>query len=188
MNKNTLNKQNRHILRSISRGSAETRTLYRDGLRDRILVSHLFYRTLSRHQDTHFVELSKHSERAVGKHHLVWRHLRESECKGKKIQMSKYHKKNQPADTIVFLKKGVLCLFYLHIKQMRQMLSFSLPHAVPGVGDKHHRDLVLPIAVHQVPKALLGCRDGCPAPHQHPIDVKEKPEGVGGLRRELGHR
>lgn len=83
MNKNTLNKQNRHILRSISRGSAETRTLYRDYLRDRILVCHLFYRTLSRHQDTHFVELGKHSQRAVGKHHLVWRHLRESECKEK---------------------------------------------------------------------------------------------------------
>lgn len=64
---------------------------------------------------------------------------------------------------------------------MRQMLSFGLPHAVPSIGDKHHRHLEFPIAVHQVPKELLGCRDRRLAPHQHPIDVKEEPEGVGAL-------
>lgn len=81
-----------------------------------------------------------------------------------------------------------MLIFYLHIKQMRQMLSFGLPHAVPSIGDKHHRHLVFPIAVHQVPKALLGCRDRRLAPHQHPIDVKEEPEGVGALRREPGQK
>lgn len=42
----------------------------------RILVSDLLYRTLSRHQHTLFMELGKHSQRTVGQHHLVWRHLR----------------------------------------------------------------------------------------------------------------
>lgn len=71
---------------------------------------------------------------------------------------------------------------------MGQMLGFGLPHAVPSVGDKHHRHLVFPIAVHQVPEALLGCGDRRPTPHQHPINVEEEPEGVGTLRRELGQR
>lgn len=66
------------------------------------------------------------------------------------------------------------------------MLSFRLPHAVPSIGDKHHRHLIFPIAVHQVPEALLGCRDRRPASYQNPINVKEEPEGAGGaLRREL---
>lgn len=76
---------------------------------------------------------------------------------------------------------------YLHLKQMWQMLSFGLPHTVPSVGDKHHRHLVFPIAVHQVPEALLGCRDQCPAPNQHPVNVKEEPKGAGALRREWWH-
>lgn len=62
------------------------------------------------------------------------------------------------------------------------MLSFGLSHAVPSVGDKHHGDLVVPLAVHQGPKALLGCRDGRAAPDQHPINVKEEAKGVGALR------
>lgn len=61
------------------------------------------------------------------------------------------------------------------------MLSFGLPHAVPSIGDKHHGDLVLAVAVHQVSKTLLGCRDGCAAPNQHPINVKEEAKGVGAL-------
>lgn len=65
------------------------------------------------------------------------------------------------------------------------MLSFGLPHAVPSIGDKHHRHLVFPIAVHQVPEALLGSRDRRPAPHQHPINVKEEPERAGVLTRKL---
>lgn len=68
------------------------------------------------------------------------------------------------------------------------MLSFGLPHAVSSVGDKHHGHLVLPTAVHQVSKTLLGCRDRGSASHQHAIDVKEEPERVGALRRDLGHR
>lgn len=65
---------------------------------------------------------------------------------------------------------------------MGQMLSFGLPHAVPSVGDEHHGHLVSPVAINQVPEALLGLRDGCPAPHQHPIDVEEEPEGLVALR------
>lgn len=68
------------------------------------------------------------------------------------------------------------------------MLCFGLPHAIPSIGDKYHRHLVFPIAVHQVPEDLLGTRDWRPAPHQHPIYVKEEPEGAGALRRELGQR
>lgn len=64
------------------------------------------------------------------------------------------------------------------------MLSFGLPHAIPSIGDKHHRYLVFPITVHQVSKTLLGCRDGRAAPNQHPIDVKEEAKGVGALRRQ----
>lgn len=44
------------------------------------------------------------------------------------------------------------------------------------------------MAVHQVLEALLGCRDRRPASNQHPINVKEEPEGAGALRRELGAR
>lgn len=65
------------------------------------------------------------------------------------------------------------------------MFGFGLPHAVPSVGDKHHRHLIFPISVHQVSEALLGCRDwGCPT-HQHPINVKEEPKGVGALWIEM---
>ena len=42
----------------------------------RILVSHLYDLALSRHQHTHVVELAEHTQRTVGQHHLVWRHLR----------------------------------------------------------------------------------------------------------------
>lgn len=66
---------------------------------------------------------------------------------------------------------------------MGQMLSFGLPHAVPSVGDEHHRHLVSPFAINQVPEALLGLRDGRPAPHQHAINVEEEPEGLVALRR-----
>lgn len=65
------------------------------------------------------------------------------------------------------------------------MLGLVLPHAVACVCDKYHGHLVLPIAVHQVPKALLGFRDQRPAPHQHPIDVEEEPEGAGAPGRDL---
>lgn len=82
----------------------------------------------------------------------------------------------------------VTSTIYLHIEHVRQMLSFGLPHAVSSVGDKHHGHLVLPTAVHQVSKTLLGCRDRGSASHQHAIDVKEEPERVGALRRDLGHR
>lgn len=68
------------------------------------------------------------------------------------------------------------------------MLSFGLPHAVPSIGDKHHRHLVFPVAVDQVPETLLGCRDRCPATDQNPINVKEEPKGVGALRRALGQK
>lgn len=71
---------------------------------------------------------------------------------------------------------------------MRQMLSFGLPHAISSIGDKHHGHLVLPTAVHQVPKALLCSGDRSSAPHQHSIDVKQEPKGVGALRRDLGQR
>lgn len=64
------------------------------------------------------------------------------------------------------------------------MLSFRLPHAVPCVCNKHHRNLVLPVAVHQVPEALLGCRDRGPASDQDPIYVKEEPKGAGVLQGE----
>lgn len=53
---------------------------------DRILMSDLFHRTLSRHQDTHFVEFGKHPQRTVGQHHLVWRHLIKECAEGKKFQ------------------------------------------------------------------------------------------------------
>lgn len=79
-------------------------------------------------------------------------------------------------------------MVYLNVEHVRQMLSFGLPHAVPSVGDEHHGHLVLPAAVHQVLETLLGGRDGGPASHQHAIDVKEEPERVGVLRRDLGHR
>ena len=62
------------------------------------------------------------------------------------------------------------------------MLSFGLPHAVPSIGDKHHRDLIFPITVHQVSKTRLGCRDGRAAPNQHPVNVKKEAKGVGALR------
>lgn len=78
--------------------------------------------------------------------------------------------------------------FYLHIEHMRQMLSFGLPHAVSSIGDKHHRHFVLPIVVHQVPKALLCSRDRGSAPYQHSIDVKQEPKGVGALRRDLDQK
>lgn len=68
------------------------------------------------------------------------------------------------------------------------MLSFGLPHAVSSVCDKHHRHFVLPVPVHEVLEALLGCRDGCPAPDQNPIDVKEESKRAGALWRELGQR
>lgn len=68
------------------------------------------------------------------------------------------------------------------------MFRFGLPHRVSSVGDKHHGHLVLSIAVHQVPEALLGRRDRRPAPHQHPINVEEEPEGAGTHRGELGQR
>lgn len=77
---------------------------------------------------------------------------------------------------------------YLHIQQLGQVLSFGLPHAVPSVGDEHHRHLVFPLAVHQAPEALLGRGDQRPAPNQHPIDVEKEPEGAATLRRPLGHR
>lgn len=77
---------------------------------------------------------------------------------------------------------------YLHIEHVRQMLRFGLPHAVSSVGDKHHGHLVLPIAVHQASETLLGGRNRGSASHQHAIDVKEEPKGVGALRRDLGHR
>lgn len=64
------------------------------------------------------------------------------------------------------------------------MFRFCLPHAVPSISDKHHRDLVFSAAVHQVFEALLGCRDRSLASHQHPVNVKEEPEGAACLRRE----
>lgn len=64
------------------------------------------------------------------------------------------------------------------------MLSFRLPHAVPCVCNKDHRNLVLPMAVHQVPEALLGCWDRGPASDQDPIYVKEEPKGAGVLQGE----
>lgn len=64
------------------------------------------------------------------------------------------------------------------------MLGFGLPHAVPSIGDKRHGDLVFPLTVHQVSKALLGRRDGRAAPNQHPINVKEEAKGAGALSRQ----
>lgn len=68
------------------------------------------------------------------------------------------------------------------------MLSLGLPHAVPGVGNKHHGHLVLPMAVHQVLETLPGGGDGGSASYQHAINVKEEPERVGALWGDLGHR
>ena len=65
------------------------------------------------------------------------------------------------------------------------MFGLRLPHAVPCVGDEHDGNLVSAVAVHQVPEALFGLGDGCPASYQHPIDVKQESEGGGALRREL---
>lgn len=67
---------------------------------------------------------------------------------------------------------------HLYFQKMRQLLSFSLPHTVASVGDKHHGHLVPALAVNQVPEALLGRRYGCLAPHQHPVDVKEETKGA----------
>lgn len=65
---------------------------------------------------------------------------------------------------------------------MGQMLSFSLPHAVPCVCNEDHRNLVFPIAVHQVFEALLGCWDRGPPSDKDPIYVKEEPKGAGALQ------
>lgn len=79
-------------------------------------------------------------------------------------------------------------MVYLHLKQLRQMLSFGLPHAVSSVCDKHHRHLVSSILVHQVLEALLGSGDWCPTSDQHPIYVEEESKRAGALRRELEQR
>lgn len=51
-------------------------------------MSDLFHRTLSRHQDTHFVEFGKHPQRTVGQHHLVWRHLIKGCVEKKNVKMN----------------------------------------------------------------------------------------------------
>lgn len=79
-------------------------------------------------------------------------------------------------------------MVYLHLQQLRQMLSFGVPHAVPSVRDKHHRHLVSSVLVHQVLEALLGGGDRCPTPDQHPVYVEEESKRAGALRRQSEQR
>lgn len=62
-------------------------------------------------------------------------------------------------------------------QQVRQLVSFLLAQAVPRIGDEDHRHQELALRIDQLLKGCSGSRNGGPASHQHPIDVKEKAKG-----------
>lgn len=72
-------------------------------------------------------------------------------------------------------------------QQVGQLLSLLLAQAVPSVGDKDHGHQELSLRVDQLAKGCSGSRNGGPASHQHPIDVKQEPKGrqhagLGGMK------
>ncbi len=62
------------------------------------------------------------------------------------------------------------------LQKVRQLLGLGFSQRVSRICHKHHRNPVFPIAVHQVPETLFGCRDGGPSAYQHPVNVKQKPK------------
>ncbi len=121
--------------------------------------------SLSGHQHTQVMELSETPQRTVGQHHLVRCHL-----------WGEINRAVLLSDTRVMCKLPTVQVSHLDLQKVRQLLGLGFSQRVPSVCHEHHRNPVFPIAVHQVPETLFGCRDGGPSSYQHPVNVKQKPK------------
>lgn len=89
---------------------------------------------------------------------------------------------NSRSDRGVFPKKKPLwgdsnnLTTHGHSQDVRELVCFSLPEAIPCVRDKNNRHRKLSLRVDQLLKRLFRGGDRHPSSHEHAINVEQQPK------------